>query len=220
MILRVEATRLCLTQTLLHGCGFGPLQSIKATSPICIASLLILIVPLEGLAGWQNILALGPPTLISNLVLSFALNVSSVFLIDLSSLVMSLSKVTKDILLIAGGTGQSTCMARVLRLKLTLYFFLVFHSATWRTFVSTSRHWLFNSAVRSRSVQVLRLKQYPALTLTRYPIPSRIRIISTSSIVHTKHTGIITCRSYLQIEVLIIGLSAYSQRENIVTSKV
>lgn len=102
----VEATRLALTQTLLHGLGFGPLESIHATSPICLVALLGALFPLEGLTPLHTFPSLGMFTIVSNLCLAFALNVSAVYLIDLSSLVLSLSKVVKDILIIVGGTCE------------------------------------------------------------------------------------------------------------------
>lgn len=117
----VEALRLTLTQTLLHGCGFGPLESINATSPICLAALSLLVLPIEGLQAFSGLFALGPRTLLSNLALSFALNVASVFLIDLSSLVMSLTKVAKDILLIVGGTRTFGSSSMILLHGCTLF---------------------------------------------------------------------------------------------------
>ena len=46
---------------------------------------------------------LGPFVLLSNAALTFGLNLASVELINVSSLVLSLSKVVKDILLIVAG---------------------------------------------------------------------------------------------------------------------
>lgn len=54
-----------------------------------------------------------------NVSMTLLLNLSAVMLIDLSSLVLSLSKVVKDILLIAIGTRKLSTLEKGTRLTLT-----------------------------------------------------------------------------------------------------
>jgi hypothetical protein len=71
-------------------------------APICLGLNAALILPVEGFAALRAIPALGLFTILSNCTLTFLLNLSSVYLIGLSSMVLSLSKVVKDILLVGG----------------------------------------------------------------------------------------------------------------------
>jgi hypothetical protein len=63
-----------------------------------------LIIPFEGLEAVYAIPRLGFSTILFNCTLTFLLNLSAVYLISLSSMVLSLSKVAKDILLVAGSS--------------------------------------------------------------------------------------------------------------------
>ncbi|CAH7686165.1 hypothetical protein PPACK8108_LOCUS20780 [Phakopsora pachyrhizi] len=95
----VEANRVVLIQILL-GTGISPLNSLYLFAPVCFMINLSLILPLEGLVAIRSIKDLGLPIIISNSILTFLLNLSSVYLIQCSSLVLSLSKVLKDLILI------------------------------------------------------------------------------------------------------------------------
>lgn len=119
----IEATRVTLIQLLLQsGNEMSPLKTLyckitrslslsprKLTpaplpvfAPICLCLNGVLILPIEGFAALRAIPSLGLFTILSNCTLTFMLNLSSVYLIGLSSMVLSLSKVVKDILLVGG----------------------------------------------------------------------------------------------------------------------
>lgn len=119
----IEATRVTLIQLLLQsGNEMSPLKTLYCTvaralpssiitltlshlpvfAPICLGLNAALILPVEGFAALRAIPALGLFTILSNCTLTFMLNLSSVYLIGLSSMVLSLSKVVKDILLVGG----------------------------------------------------------------------------------------------------------------------
>ncbi|ORY89333.1 triose-phosphate transporter family-domain-containing protein [Leucosporidium creatinivorum] len=99
----IEATRVTLIQLLLQsGHEMSPLKSLYFFAPICLGLNAALILPVEGFAALRAIPALGLFTILSNCTLTFMLNLSSVYLIGLSSMVLSLSKVVKDILLVGG----------------------------------------------------------------------------------------------------------------------
>ncbi|KAH9811974.1 hypothetical protein DFH28DRAFT_899639 [Melampsora americana] len=95
----VEANRVVLIQMLL-GTGMSPLTSLYFFAPVCLMINLMLILPLEGLNPIKSIPNLGIWVILSNASLTFLLNISSVYLIQLSSLILSLSKVLKDLILI------------------------------------------------------------------------------------------------------------------------
>ncbi|KAK4053957.1 hypothetical protein OIO90_003794 [Microbotryomycetes sp. JL221] len=80
----IEATRVTLIQILLQGGDMSPLKS------------------LYWLEAFRAIPRLGLFTIATNCTLTFLLNLSGVYLISLSSMVLSLTKVVKDILLVAG----------------------------------------------------------------------------------------------------------------------
>ncbi|KAK4054573.1 hypothetical protein OIV83_001067 [Microbotryomycetes sp. JL201] len=126
----IEATRVTLIQILLQsGGGMSPLKTLYCTSktivlgsaktilpilrfvlispdpvfaPVCFCVNAALIIPFEGFAALTAIPRLGLFTILSNCTLTFLLNLSGVYLISLSSMVLSLTKVVKDILLVAG----------------------------------------------------------------------------------------------------------------------
>ncbi|EGG02624.1 uncharacterized protein MELLADRAFT_72742 [Melampsora larici-populina 98AG31] len=95
----VEANRVVLIQMLL-GTGMSPLTSLYFFAPVCLIINSVLILPLEGFDSIKAIPKLGVWVILSNASLTFLLNISSVYLIQLSSLILSLSKVLKDLILI------------------------------------------------------------------------------------------------------------------------
>ncbi|KAG0149817.1 hypothetical protein CROQUDRAFT_668940 [Cronartium quercuum f. sp. fusiforme G11] len=99
----VEANRVVLIQMLL-GTGLSPMTSLYFFAPVCLIINASLILPLEGLEAIRSIPKLGIWVIFSNASLTFLLNISAVYLIQLSSLILSLSKVVKDLILIFGST--------------------------------------------------------------------------------------------------------------------
>lgn len=112
----IEATRVTLIQILLQSSGgMSPLKSLYCKfsshdllfdrqlnwptfnltvfAPICLATNAVLIIPFEGLEALQALPQLGLFTILSNATLTFLLNLSTIYLIDLSSMVLSLTKV-------------------------------------------------------------------------------------------------------------------------------
>ncbi|KAL8293618.1 hypothetical protein RQP46_000319 [Phenoliferia psychrophenolica] len=100
----VEATRVTLIQLLLAGKDMSPLKTLYYFAPICLLMNAVLVIPFEGLAALRAIPSLGVFTILGNCLLTFLLNLSAVYLIGLSSMVLSLSKVVKDIMLVGGST--------------------------------------------------------------------------------------------------------------------
>jgi len=96
----IEAVRVCLIQLLLHNAGLTPLGSLHAFAPICLACLMILLLPIEGIAPFSKLADVGFFTLLLNATLTFGLNLASIRIIDLSSLVLALAKVFKDVMLV------------------------------------------------------------------------------------------------------------------------
>ena len=105
----IEATRLALIQTLLQGSNFTPLTSLYSFAPVCFATLALLVVPVEGLDALRALPRIGLQ-LIPNAALTFLLSasygpvhsdgpdLSAIYLVAISSLVLSLSKVAKGTL--------------------------------------------------------------------------------------------------------------------------
>jgi len=115
LAIMAEATRLTMIQLLLHGVGLTPLLSLHMFAPPCLGALLILILPVEGLAPIYDLPRLGLFVLLPNAMLTLVLNVSAIYIINLSSLVLSLSKVFKDIVLVVGSIivlGHSVTMTQ------------------------------------------------------------------------------------------------------------
>ncbi|KAM0752765.1 TPT-domain-containing protein [Meredithblackwellia eburnea MCA 4105] len=100
----VEATRVTLIQLLLSGKDMSPLKTLYFFAPVCLAFNASLIIPFEGFDALKAIPKLGFGTIVFNCGLTFLLNISAVYLIGISSMVLSLTKVIKDILLVAGST--------------------------------------------------------------------------------------------------------------------
>ncbi|KAM0791244.1 hypothetical protein ACM66B_005723 [Microbotryomycetes sp. NB124-2] len=99
----IEATRVTLIQILLQSGGdMSPLKTLYFFAPVCFCVNAALIIPFEGFGALLAIPQLGFLTILSNCSLTFLLNLSGVYLISLSSMVLSLTKVVKDILLVAG----------------------------------------------------------------------------------------------------------------------
>lgn len=117
----IEATRVTLIQILLNPAsaastaspdarpaapaiqtGMTPLKSLYFFAPAGLAINLFFLVVLEGLPAIQAIPDLGAWTILSNASLTFALNLSAVMLIGVSAMVLSLSKIIKDILMVVG----------------------------------------------------------------------------------------------------------------------
>ena len=107
----IEATRVTLIQLLLTSSSstseskssspMSPLKSLYYFAPICLLLNLALLLPLEGFQALREIpIKLGWWIVISNASLTFGLNLSAVMLIGLSSMVLSLSKVVKDVLMV------------------------------------------------------------------------------------------------------------------------
>jgi len=119
----IEATRVTLIQILLSppspsssggpsdpnaptvagaiSTGMSPLKSLYFFAPTCLALNSAALVALEGLPALRAIPALGAFTILSNSGLTLLLNLSAVALIGISAMVLSLSKIVKDILMVA-----------------------------------------------------------------------------------------------------------------------
>lgn len=80
--------------------SMSPLKSLYFFAPICLVLNLFLLFPLEGISPILEIPRLGWSLVITNASLTFGLNLSAVMLIGLSSMVLSLSKVVKDVLMV------------------------------------------------------------------------------------------------------------------------
>jgi len=78
----------------------SPLKSLYFFAPICLLLNLLLLLPLEGLAPLYKVPELGWGLIFVNASLTFGLNLSAVMLIGISSMVLSLSKVVKDVLMV------------------------------------------------------------------------------------------------------------------------
>ncbi|GAA6047426.1 hypothetical protein JCM3770_001299 [Rhodotorula araucariae] len=114
----VEATRVTLIQILLSpssataanpdappvapaiATGMSPLKSLYFFAPTCLAINAVFLVALEGLPALRQVPRLGAWTVLSNSSMTLALNLSAVMLIGLSAMVLSLSKIVKDILMV------------------------------------------------------------------------------------------------------------------------
>ncbi|GAA5947269.1 hypothetical protein JCM3775_003943, partial [Rhodotorula graminis] len=115
----IEATRVTLIQILLSpassgpsdpnaarvagalSTGMSPLKSLYFFAPTCLALNATVLVLFEGSPALRAIPALGAWTIVTNSALTLALNFSAVMLISLSAMVLSLSKIVKDILMVA-----------------------------------------------------------------------------------------------------------------------
>ncbi|GAA5823609.1 hypothetical protein JCM10212_000664 [Sporobolomyces blumeae] len=104
LAIAIESCRLVLVQILLQGMGLDPISSLYYFAPVCLAVNSVILLPVEGFAVFADAVELvGVPTLFLNACATFALNLSSVWLIGAASgLVLTLAGVLKDILLIAG----------------------------------------------------------------------------------------------------------------------
>ncbi|KDE09238.1 hypothetical protein MVLG_00558 [Microbotryum lychnidis-dioicae p1A1 Lamole] len=98
----IEATRVTLIQILLAGKDMSPLKSLYLFAPICLAINVSLILPVEGFTALAAIPKLGFWIIFSNASLTMALNLSAIYLIGISSMVLSLSKVVKDVIMVGG----------------------------------------------------------------------------------------------------------------------
>ncbi|SCZ88305.1 BZ3500_MvSof-1268-A1-R1_Chr2-1g04322 [Microbotryum saponariae] len=98
----IEATRVTLIQILLAGKDMSPLKSLYLFAPICLAINVSLILPVEGFTALAAIPKLGFWVIFSNASLTMALNLSAIYLIGISSMVLSLSKVVKDVIMVGG----------------------------------------------------------------------------------------------------------------------
>ncbi|GAA5960767.1 hypothetical protein JCM21900_006864 [Sporobolomyces salmonicolor] len=100
----IESCRLVLVQMLLQGMNMDPLSSLYYMAPVCLVVNSIILLPVEGFQVFRDAIDLvGIPTLFGNACMTFALNLSSVWLIGKASgLILTLAGVLKDILLIAG----------------------------------------------------------------------------------------------------------------------
>ncbi|GEM09880.1 triose phosphate/3-phosphoglycerate/phosphate translocator [Rhodotorula toruloides] len=117
----IEATRVTLIQMLLNPTstsstpspnsrppapaiqsGMSPLKSLYFFAPAGLAINFFFLLVLEGMPAIRAIPALGAWTILSNASLTFALNLSAVMLIGVSAMVLSLSKIIKDILMVVG----------------------------------------------------------------------------------------------------------------------
>ncbi|GAA5910544.1 hypothetical protein JCM6882_008551 [Rhodosporidiobolus microsporus] len=119
----VEATRVTLIQLLLSSSSsssttssssdpsskppkpksslsMSPLKSLYFLAPVCLALNFSFLLLLEGAPALRAIPRLGLWTVLLNCSLTFGLNLSAVMLIGLSAMVLSLSKVVKDVLLV------------------------------------------------------------------------------------------------------------------------
>ncbi|SCV72004.1 BQ2448_4698 [Microbotryum intermedium] len=104
LAIAIESCRLVLVQILLQGMGLNPLTSLYYFAPVCLVINSIILLPVEGFSVVSDAIEkVGIPMLLGNACMTFALNLSSVWLIGKASgLVLTLSGVLKDILLIAG----------------------------------------------------------------------------------------------------------------------
>ncbi|GAA5838950.1 hypothetical protein JCM5353_006819 [Sporobolomyces roseus] len=104
LAIAIESCRLVLVQILLQGMGLDPLSSLYYFAPVCLAVNSVILLPVEGFGVFADAIELvGIPTLFFNACLTFALNLSSVWLIGAASgLVLTLAGVIKDIGLVAG----------------------------------------------------------------------------------------------------------------------
>ncbi|GAA5961175.1 hypothetical protein JCM3765_001253 [Sporobolomyces pararoseus] len=131
----IEATRVTLIQLLLtptssssspsssskpapvsSSSPMSPLKSLYFFAPICLLLNLFLLIPLEGLTPIYRIPELGWGLILVNASLTFGLNLSAVMLIGLSSMVLSLSKVVKDVLMVVAPAlllGESLTMTQI-----------------------------------------------------------------------------------------------------------
>jgi len=98
----VEATRVTLIQILLQGYNMSPLMSLYLFAPICLGLNILVIPILEGTEAFKRLADVGFVTLFANAALTFALNLSSVYLISISAIVLSLSKILKDSMTVMG----------------------------------------------------------------------------------------------------------------------
>ncbi|GAA5975815.1 hypothetical protein JCM11641_005882 [Rhodosporidiobolus odoratus] len=111
----VEATRVTLIQILLNApspttsSASGPpkatqnmsaLKTLYFLAPVCFLINLLVAVILEGRPAFEAIPHLGAWTIASNASLTLLLNLSAVMLIGMSAMLLSLSKVVKDVLLV------------------------------------------------------------------------------------------------------------------------
>ncbi|KAI5476281.1 DUF250 domain membrane protein [Pseudohyphozyma bogoriensis] len=104
LAIAIESCRLVLVQILLQGMNMDPLTSLYYTAPVCLVVNASILLPVEGFQPFYDAVELvGLPTLFGNACMTFALNLSSVWLIGKASgLVLTLAGVIKDILLITG----------------------------------------------------------------------------------------------------------------------
>ncbi|SGY93875.1 BQ5605_C037g11615 [Microbotryum silenes-dioicae] len=104
LAIAIESCRLVLVQILLQGMGLDPLTSLYYFAPVCLVINSIILLPVEGFSVFSDAIEkVGIPMLLGNACMTFALNLSSVWLIGKASgLVLTLSGVLKDILLISG----------------------------------------------------------------------------------------------------------------------
>ncbi|GAA5846334.1 hypothetical protein JCM3766R1_002211 [Sporobolomyces carnicolor] len=94
----------------------SPLKSLYFFAPICLVLNLFLLFPLEGLEPLRRLPDLGLPLVLVNASLTFGLNLSAVMLIGLSSMVLSLSKVVKDVLMVVAPAlllGESLTLTQI-----------------------------------------------------------------------------------------------------------
>ncbi|GAA5888510.1 hypothetical protein JCM16303_002199 [Sporobolomyces ruberrimus] len=96
--------------------SMSPLKSLYFFAPICLVLNLFLLFPLEGISPILEIPRLGWSLVVTNASLTFGLNLSAVMLIGLSSMVLSLSKVVKDVLMVVAPAlllGESLTMTQI-----------------------------------------------------------------------------------------------------------
>lgn len=86
-------------QILLQGFGLDPISSLYYMAPVCLVVNSILLLPVEGFGVFSDAVELvGIPYLFGNACMTFALNLSSVWLIGKASgLVLTLAGVVKDV---------------------------------------------------------------------------------------------------------------------------
>ncbi|GAA5854286.1 hypothetical protein JCM8547_001764 [Rhodosporidiobolus lusitaniae] len=129
----VEATRVTLIQLLLSSSSsaspspgsttkpkatqnMSPLKSLYFLAPVCLCINAVFLVILEGQPAITAIPKLGAWTVLSNASLTFGLNLSAVMLIGLSAMLLSLSKVVKDVLLVVSPAlllGESLTLTQI-----------------------------------------------------------------------------------------------------------
>jgi len=97
-----ESVRVTLIQIFLSDTNFSPLTSLYFFALPTLIINAILVYPLEGFAPLEDLKNLGPGVILLNCSLTLCLNLFSVALIGLSPVVMSLSKVSKDVITIIG----------------------------------------------------------------------------------------------------------------------